>query len=805
MKTLPALDTLDVEALAALVKHHNHRYWDLADPEISDYDFDRLVNALKAAAPSHAILSHMGPSGPAAPGSAVKHKHAMLSLDKCYSDEDLDSWGTSFLGAVVMMPKFDGIACALHYNKRGDLTLAATRGDGVTGDDITANAKEIADIPKKIKTDVAVEVRGEIFQKLSVFAKFKAEGMANPRNLAVGAIKQKDAKKSAAYNLSFAAYDLLGTDHATHGDELKGLVDMGFSPIDWELVPKEHMAAAYQRMATRRPTLDYEIDGVVFKTDSIAEQDRLGCTAHHPRYALAYKFQGDSGVSVLRAVEWSVARMGVITPVAIVDPVSLSGVTVTRASLHHPGFIAKLGLTLGAEVVMMRRGGVIPNVESVSKPGTDPIPLPTACPACGAPVRWEKDFLFCTALRTCKAVAIGMLAHYASAVDMLGFGDNILEQAYAQGFLKTPADFYTLTADQLMKLDRSGKKLADKLVKEVDKKRTLDLPTFLRALGLPELGKNVSKILSQKYKTLDAVLQVTEAEFSQVHGIGDTIARTVVQGLKDNAGLIDELRKHVTLTAPAAPAAAAGAAGGAGAGAGALVGQSFVFTGKMATLERKPAEELVVSLGGEALDGVNKTLTYLVVGDLKKPGEKSTKEKAADKLIAAGSALKVISETDFLAMIEQVKKAPAAAAPTAPVAVQAAPAEEEPPKVEVPKVEAPKAEAPKVEAPKPAPVKTEAPKAEAAPAKALAGKRFSFTGTFASITAADAAKRVEALGATVVEAVDDAVTHLVVGNKGKAGDKLAAARKLQSSGKKIEILDEKQFGALVGVGQMHLF
>jgi NAD-dependent DNA ligase len=225
----------------------------------------------------------------------------------------------------------------------------------------------------------------------------------------------------------------------------------------------------------------------------------------------------------------------------------------------------------------------------------------------------------------------------------------------------------------------------------------------------------------------------------------------------------------------------------------------------MATLERKPAEELVVSLGGEALDGVNKTLTYLVVGDLKKPGEKSTKEKAADKLIAAGATLKVISESDFLAMIEQVKKAPTApAAAGAPAAPAAEPAKAEPAQVEPAKVEPAKVEPAKVEAlPKPAPAKVEAPKAETA--KPLAGKRFSFTGTFVSISAGDAARRVEALGAAVVDAVDDSVTHLVVGNKGKAGDKLAAARKLQSSGKKIEILDEKQFGTLVGVGQMTLF
>ncbi len=803
MKTLPALDPLGADELAELVKHHNERYWDLNAPEISDYDYDRLINALKAKAPQHPILDHLGPTQIASTGGAVKHKHAMLSLDKCYSDEELDKWGASFHGDAVMMPKYDGIACSLHYNKKGELVLAATRGDGVTGDDITVNAREIADIPKQIVTDHAVEVRGEIFQRLSVFAKFKAEGMANPRNLAAGAIKQKDPKKSAAYNLSFAAYDLLGTNDKTHSAELKHLVEMGFSPIDFETVPKKFLTEAYKGMAARRASLDYEIDGVVFKTDLIEEQERLGATAHHPRYAIAYKFQGDSGTSVLRAVEWSVARMGAITPVAIVDPVSLSGVTVTRASLHHPGFITKLGLTLGAEVVMMRRGGVIPNVEYVSKPGTDPVEIPTVCPSCGSPTRWEKDFLFCTS-RTCRSVVIGSLAHYATAVDMLGFGDSVLEQAYDRGILRSQADFYTLTADALQKLDRMGEKSAKKLVAEVDKKRTLDLPTFLRALGLPELGKNVSKILSEKYRTLDAVLAVTEEEFSQVHGIGDTIARAVVQGLKDAGALIAELRKHVTVTdtVPKAAGAAAAASGAGGGATGtAFAGMTFVFTGKMGTLERKPAEDLVASLGGTALDAVNKALTYLVVGDLKKPGEKSSKEKAAEKHIAVGAALKVISETEFLAMVDDAKKN-AAAAPAAPAPAAPAPAAP----VEEPAPVAPVAAAPVAEPPPAAPVAAEpapAPAASASP-KPLAGRRFVIAGTLSVATNADAVKRVEALGGEVVDEVDDTVTHLVVG-KGRAGDKLTAARKRQASGGAIEIVDEARFGALIGLGQMSLF
>jgi DNA ligase (NAD+) len=795
---------MSVTELAELLAHHNHRYWDLHAPEISDYDFDKLVEALKAAAPDHPVLGSMGPT---LSGKGVKHKVPMLSLDKCYSDDDLDKWATTFVGDAVMMPKFDGIACSLHYDSKGVLVRAVTRGDGITGEDITTNAREIADIPRTLKTPQSVEVRGEVFMRLSVFTKYKAEGMANPRNLAAGAIKQKDPKKSAAYGLNFAGYDVVGTNAKTHDEELKWLVAAGFSPIDYEVVTKTDLRAAYQRMAARRPSLDYEIDGVVFKTNRNDEQDRLGCTAHHPRYALAYKFQGDSGTSVLRAVEWSVARTGAITPVAVVDPVSLSGVTVTRASLHHPGFITKLGLSLGAEVVMMRRGGVIPNVEFVSKAGDTPVVLPPGCPACGAPTEMRDDFLFCTAPKTCRGVQLGMLGHYAASTDMLGFGDTILQQAFDAGFLRSVKDFYTLKATDLASLDRCGDKVAQKLVKEVDKKRTLDLATFLRALGIPDLGKNVSKILAEKYQDLDAVLAVTEAEFSQVHGIGSVIAHNVIQGLKDNADLIKDLRQHVTISAPLSPSAGA-AAGAAGAAGSAFAGMTFVFTGKMQTLDRKGAEAQVASMGGTALDAVNKALTYLVVGDLKKPGEKSTKEKAADKLVAAGSTLKIISETDFLSMVDDAQ---ALAAVPGAAQVTPAPTQTSSPPSGSSSVPSGSSSVPSGSSSVPSgsssvPSGSSSAPVQAAPAlRTMTGARVAFAGTLGSYSLADATRKLQELGGEVVDSVDAHTTLVVVGAKGKAGDKLTAARKLQGSATTLEILSEADFGQRVGLGQIALF
>jgi DNA ligase (NAD+) len=643
--------TLDVPALEALVRHHNHLYWDKNAPEIDDATFDRLTRRLKELAPDSVALRELGPSGGDAAelgryGAPVRHKAPMLSLDKCYGDDELREWIASFKGDVVISPKFDGIACSLVYDARGALVLAATRGDGQTGDDVTANVRGIADVPSRLREPPGreVEVRGEVFMRLSVFAGYK-DKFANPRNLAAGAMKQKDPKKSAAYGLSFAAYELLGTEHATERERFDALGRHGFPPVERRVLRRDEAVDAYRELAARRAELDFEIDGVVFKADDVAEQRRLGLTSHHPRYALAYKFQGDTGTTIVRALEWSVARTGAITPVALIDPVMLSGALVSRASLHHPGFLKKLGLTQDAEVLVTRRGGVIPNVEHVVKAGPTPFELPAACPSCGRGVHWSGDFLYCDAPATCRAAVMGQIGHYVAVADIDGFGDRMLGELYERNLVRSPADLYRLEAKALLGIERVADKLAKKLVDQVAAKRTLPLETFLRALGIDELGKHVSKIMASEFRTLERVLRVTAAELAAIHTIGPVIAETVTEGLARSRPLIDDLVRYVTLAE--GPAAASAPPPN-----GPLSGKSFVFTGKMATLERKGAQERARSLGGLTPDAVTRTTSYLVVGDDKSDGKKSTKEKAADKLVADGAPIKIISETDFLKMTE---------------------------------------------------------------------------------------------------------------------------------------------------------
>jgi DNA ligase (NAD+) len=684
------LRALSVAQLEAEVRRANRLYWDEHRPELSDYDYDRIVNRLRALSPGSKLLEDMGASAPvaaaavpvedavAAPVDAVvgeappvRHKARMLSLDKCYSHEELLKWSHDFKGRVMVSPKFDGIACSLHYDHEGRLSLAATRGDGAVGENITANARVIEDIPQTVGAR-NVEVRGELYMRRSVFARYKAEGFANPRNLAAGAIKQKDPARSRAYGLSFAAYDLVGTDHATEHEKIEALAAMGFAPIERAVIEKSEMVAAYERFAARRDALDFEIDGVVYKADSTAEQRRLGATSHHPRYAIAYKFQGDSGTTIVREIEWSVSRSGVITPVALIDPVTLSGATVSRASLHHAGFLDKLSLTKNATVLVMRRGGVIPNVEFVTRPGDVPFALPTECPSCGGPVRREGDFYHCASPRTCRSSVIGQLSHYADVVGILGFGDSLLAQAFDRGLLRRPADFYNLTERKLLALDRMGSRLAKRLLREIDRARTLDLATFLRAFGMHEVGKLVSEILAERFGSLEKIYAVDEVELATIHRIGPVIARSVVKALRETRDEIEAARAFVTLTAGAARPASSAAEASSGA-VGVLAGQSFVFTGTLVTLRRAEAERLVKDRGGIAQDNVTRGLTFLVVGD-QRTEEKSTKEKTAEKFIEQGASLRVLREKEFLALVKEADVRAADPAPAAPPAPPASPA-----------------------------------------------------------------------------------------------------------------------------------
>lgn len=667
------LPSFDAATLEALIRRTNREYWDLNAPSIPDPLYDRLVEALRRIAPDNPVLDELGETTPAGPvieadatatippaerlGAPVRHTRSMLSLDKCYGPEDLHAWADKFEGEILVMPKMDGVACSLRYTDKGELFLAATRGNGSEGEDITINALEVADIPAKLKSkglgldSLAIEVRGELFMRLSVFQRYKGQ-YSNPRNLTAGAIKHKERGNTRAYSLSFFAYDLVnhGLDHEREKFEL--LRQLGFSVEECEFVSREDLQGAFERWSKRRPELDYEIDGVVYRAGDVGEQQRLGETGHHPRWSIAYKFQGDTGTTTLEDVLWSVSRTGTITPVALFRPIELSGAMIGRAGLHNLNRFEELALTHDASIEVTRRGGVIPHVERKLADGPDAkkFEIPTRCPACGSKAERRKkrdgEFLWCTQPDKCVSARLGELQHFAKVVDIQGFGPKVVTQAVDAGLLSSPVDFYTLTVDDLEGLDRLGRKSAQNLVDQVEAHKTIELPVFLQALGIDHLGKQNAILMAQQFRALAAVRAVDRDALLAVHGIKDAIADAILTGLSERSELIDALLAHVTVV-DLGEADAAETAGAAGEGV--LGGKSFLFTGTLEAFTRKQAQDMVEEHGGVSAAGVNKALDYLVVGAGK--GAKSSKQKKAEQLISAGAPLKIITEAEFLELV----------------------------------------------------------------------------------------------------------------------------------------------------------
>ncbi len=624
--------THEIKHLEEQIRHHNRAYFVLNAPEISDTEFDQLVERLKKLKPDSPVLSEIG-SDLGAPGKKVTHQRPMLSLDKCYNLEDFSNWFEKIQGPVLAMPKIDGVACSIKYNSKGHLVLAATRGDGEVGEDITANVKRIKNIAQGLPAKV--EIRGEVYMRLSRFKTHYQEAFSNPRNLAAGALKQKDPNKSAAYGLSFFPYDIDGMDFKTELEKFEFLKSLGFDPMPVLLAhTPEDCEQIYLDLKKQRPELDYEIDGVVFRANQVSEQTRLGITAHHPKWSIAYKFQGDSAQTQLVDVEWSLGRTGVITPVAIFEPVWVSGAMVSRASLHNLTLFEGLGLTKDAFVRIVRRGGVIPHVEQVLESVGEPFRYPKHCPSCHKETLIDGEFLCCPDPENCPQIIAGRLIHFCAVLELEGFGEKIIYSLIQAGLLKQPADLFKLRFEDLIRLDRMGDVLTKKLLAQVEQKRVLPLPVFLTALGFDELGPTIAETLANRFETLDALRQAGFEDLTQIFGIGESIAQAVQKGFEAFGPEIEALLKEIKLTKPEKPAYDSKHP---------LFGKSVVFTGTLTQFERKEAQKRVRALGGQTPSAISANTDYLVVGD----GSISTKQKAAQKL-----GVQVLSEAEFAAFLK---------------------------------------------------------------------------------------------------------------------------------------------------------
>jgi DNA ligase (NAD+) len=582
------LPHLSVAELERTVREHNARYWNEHQPEIDDPTFDVLVESLRDRAPNAPILQELsGEKKPRIGFAEVTHQQPMLSLEKCYDDQTLLKWATTFDGPTMVTPKIDGVACSLHYNNQGRFVLAATRGDGKKGDDITQNVLGIIDIPQHVQlpaSSVGIEVRGEIYMRISRFnARYKGE-KSNPRNLAAGAVKTKDPEESAKYGLSFFAYDLLDGNCQSEFEKRVSLGKLGFPIPPGELVEsKAELPEMFRRFIDICSTMDAETDGVVMKANLVSEQERLGLTAHHPRAAIAYKFQGESAHTVVRDIEWGVARTATLTPVAVVDPIYVSGVTVTRVSLHNAGYAQKLGIGIGARVEIVRRGGVIPHVEKVLSAPDNPLDIPATWPGMHGEIAVEMngDFALLSKPEENQDVVVSRVAHFTKVTDMTGFGEKRLTQLIEKGIVKSPADIFRLTKEALVSLERMGEQSALNLLEQVEDKRKLPLAVFLTALGIDELGPTLAEMLVAQMHTMEQIRKATSEDFIKIHGVGEQIATSLVRGFKLLAVEIDELLKEVTIVTTV-PVQRSGSI---------FFGKRVAFTGTMALMERKIAQK----------------------------------------------------------------------------------------------------------------------------------------------------------------------------------------------------------------------
>ena len=601
METPQDLNHPSVEALANEIHRHNVLY-NGGKTEISDAQFDALTQKLRNLEPNHPVLSELTTPEVHSNGKVV-HETPMLSLEKAEKGKEMEqiaNWLKSFTGDFIATPKIDGLACSLRYDEQGRLKVAATRGNGTVGENITKNALYIQGVPHQI-AQPGLEIRGEVYMPLTAFQAFDGE-KRSARNLAVGGLKQKDATETARYGLCFFAYDvlnlhMLGNDAPkTESQKYELLQNLGFTTVDVTPFTRTNaensenktasmilaeIQAYCDNMELHRSEWNFDADGLVFKVDDIEQQEELGKTDHHPKCAIAYKFKCETGKTILRSVEWQLAKGSTITPVAQFDPVLLAGAMVQRATLSNVGQIRAFKtqkpelsdaefhdesraeadkfdfkhLHIGAELLISRRGDVIPHIEYViSTPeNAQKVTIPPKCPSCGASVVDDDVFLRCTDPDNCPSTGQALIENYAKVTGIMGLGEKIIESLYDAGLIRTPADLYRLDVPQIasvLSLTDAGQYdekaiLPEKLYDSIQNARNLTLADFLTALSIPALGKVTSRSLADYYQTLDNLRKSSKKDLTNSLCKAEQkndhkIVNTIFQGLEVRR---NELRK----------------------------------------------------------------------------------------------------------------------------------------------------------------------------------------------------------------------------------------------------------------------
>jgi len=648
VETLTESEARDqADRLREAIRYHDHRYYVDADPVVDDRTYDALFARLEDLESTFDLDREDSPTQrvggePLDELETVAHVAPMRSLDQSGDAAEvrefddrvrtaLDDAGYDGSVAYLCEPKFDGLSIEVVYED-GVYERATTRGDGERGDDVTAQVRTIPSVPQRLRGDHPdfLAVRGEAYMPREAFQAYNRERVergddpfANPRNAAAGTLRQLDPSVVAERPLAVFFFSALaGVDLDRNAEVYERFPEWGLRVTDRaERVDDIDDAIAYRdRLLEERDDLDYEIDGVVVSVDDREACESLGHTSRAPRWAFAYKFPARSGRTTVRDVVVQVGRTGRLTPVALLDPVEVGGVTVSRASLHNPEEIARLGVAVGDEVRIERAGDVIPAVtEVVESHSEGQFPFPETCPACGARIERDGPLAFCPAGLGCPAQREQAIEHYASrdALDIEGLGEQRVQQLLDADLLAEPADLYELTVDDLAALEGWGERSARNLVDEIDATREPPLPAFLTALGIPEVGTTTARNLARHFETFEAVRSASEADLRAVPDVGPAVAAAIREFFENDrtGAAIDRLLDHVD---PQREATDTGDA---------LAGETFVFTGSLASFTRSEAQDLVAAHGGSTTSSVSGNTDYLVVGD--DPGRR--KREAADE------------------------------------------------------------------------------------------------------------------------------------------------------------------------------
>ena len=671
MKAVPASVRQRVLRLRAEIDRHNYRYYVLDDPEIPDSEYDRLMQELRGLEGKYPSL--IVPESPTqrvggAPVDAfaqVRHRTPMLSLDNAFTRDEVVAFDRRVRERLeterdiryACEPKLDGLAVSLTYRK-GSLEVGATRGDGAVGEDVTHSIRTIQSVPLRLtggSVPEFIEVRGEVFISVAAFeamnkrAAEKGEKVfVNPRNAAAGSLRQLDPRLAASRPLEVFFYGAGVVEGAKlpgrHSEVLEALRGWGLrtSPESRVVEGVEALLAYYEEIGRRRSQLRYQIDGVVYKVDSLAEQRELGFVARAPRWAIAHKFPAEEAMTRVRDIEWQVGRTGALTPVARLDPVFVGGATIANATLHNFHELQRKDVRIGDTIVLRRAGDVIPEVVRViveKRPArTAPPRLPERCPVCGSEVEREAGGAIarCTGALVCAAQLKESLRHFASrrAMDIEGLGAKLVDQLVELELVRDAAGLYRLGAEELAELDRMGEKSAANLAEELEKSKSTTLARFLFALGIRDVGESTADALARHFRSLDRLRKAAVHEIEEVPDVGPITAAHVHAYLHEarNSKVIDDLIKlGVRWPDIEAPKA----------GSRRLEGKTFVLTGKLASMSRDEAGDLVREMGGTVSGSVSKKTDYVVVGE-----DAGSKLKKATDL-----GIETLSEHDFLKMM----------------------------------------------------------------------------------------------------------------------------------------------------------